>query len=60
MRRIHFSINYGGFVGCDEDYYVDVEYDATEEEIADAVQEEFESIVLDNCSWEIEGEEDAP
>ena len=58
MRRIHFNINYGGFAGTDEDAYVDVEDDATPEEIDDAVQAEFESIVLDNCSWEIEGEED--
>ena len=58
MRRIHFNIQYGGFVGTEEEYYVDVEDDATEDEIMDAVQAEFEEIVLDNCNWEIEGEEE--
>lgn len=58
MRRIHYTIQYGGYVGAEDDYYVDVPDDATEDEIRDAVQKDYEQQVLDNCCWEIDGEED--
>lgn len=50
---VHYMINYGGFVGCEEEYSVEVEDDATQDEIEDAVQEDFSEQIYDNCSWTI-------
>ena len=58
MRRIHFTIQYGSYVGAEDDYYVDVDDDATPEEVEDAVQEEYERLVIENSCWDINGEEE--
>lgn len=51
---VKYIINYGGYVGCDDEYEVDVPDDATQFDIEKAIAEDFEQQVLDNCSWEIE------
>ena len=58
MKTVRFLINYGGYVGADDEYEVQVDDDATQEEIEDEVIREFEDQIRDNCSWEILGEED--
>jgi hypothetical protein len=50
--EIHYTINYGGFIGADESYTVYVDEDATEAEIELAIVEDYENRVLENCSWE--------
>ena len=52
MKEIKFIINYGGYVGTDDEYYVEVDDDATEDEIEDAISEKYEELIHDNCYWE--------
>lgn len=56
--EVKYRINYGGYLGAEDEYYVDVPDDATEEEIEDAIQEDFEEQIKDNCSWMRDYEED--
>lgn len=58
MKTITYTINYGGFIGADEEYYIDVDDNATQNEIDSMIQDEFEELIKDNCSWEIVSEED--
>lgn len=58
MKTIKFLVNFGGYIGCDEEYEVEVDDEATQFEIDMAVQDEFERIIADNCSWEILEEEE--
>ena len=58
MARVKININYGGFIGADEEYYVDVPDDATQDEIESECQDFFEEQVLDNCGWEIISEDE--
>lgn len=59
MKEIKFMINYGGFIGTEEEYSVYVDDDATPEEIENTIAEEFENLIKENCSWEyIEDEEE--
>lgn len=59
MKTITYSINYGGFIGTDEEYTIEVNDNATQDEIDSAIQDDFEEQIKDNCSWEIvEVEED--
>ena len=53
MKTITFNINYGGFVGADDEYVIEVDDNLTQDEIEDDVQAFFEEKVLDNCGWEI-------
>lgn len=53
MKTITFTINYGGYLGADDEYTVEVDDNATQEEIEDAVEKEYEEQIRDNCSWEI-------
>lgn len=53
MKTITYSISYGGFIGADEEYTIEVDDDATQDEIENEVQTDFEEKVLDNCGWEI-------
>ena len=52
MKEIKFVVNFGGYVGTEEEHSIYVNDDATEFEIESAVQDEFEQIIMDNCSWE--------
>lgn len=58
MKTVRFTINYGGFVGTDEEYRIKVADDATEDEINDAIEEMYEELIHDNCSWELSEEDD--
>lgn len=58
MKTISYVINYGGFIGAQEEYYVVVDDDATQDEIDSAIQDDFEEQIRYNCSWEIVEEED--
>jgi len=59
MKEIRFMINYGGYIGAEDEYSIYVDDDATPEEIEDAVEEEFLDLIRDNCRWEyIEDEEE--
>jgi len=49
MKTITYSINYGGYIGTDEEYTIEVDDNATQDEIEDEVQAVFEEKVLDNC-----------
>ena len=57
MKEITYTINYGGFIGCDEEYTIEVDDNATQDEIYSAIQDDFEMQIMDNCSWEIVEEE---
>jgi hypothetical protein len=52
MREVKYRINYGGYLGAEDEYYIDVPDDATEEEIEDAIEEDFVEQIRDNCYWE--------
>lgn len=52
-KTIKYVINYGGFVGCEEEIEFEIDANASSAEIEDAVQEDFEEKIRDNCSWEI-------
>lgn len=49
---VSYVINYGGFIGTDEEYTIEVPDDATEDEIDSMIQEDFEEQVVWNSSWE--------
>lgn len=49
---VSYVINYGGFIGVDEEYSIEVPDDATEDEIDSMIQEDFEEQVVWNSSWE--------
>lgn len=53
MKIITYSINYGGFIGAEDEYVIEVDDDLTQDEIEDEVQAIFEEKVLDNCGWRI-------
>ena len=52
MKKVSYIINYGGFVGAENEYTIIVDDDATEEEIESAIQDDFEEKILDDCYWE--------
>ena len=52
--EIRYSINYGGFIGAEETYSVYVDEDATDDEIEQAIEDDFQNRVMENCSWERE------
>ena len=58
MKEVNFMINYGGYIGCDDEYSIYVDDNATEEEIENEIWKEFEEKVIENCSWELIEEED--
>lgn len=49
---VSYVINYGDFIGADEEYSIEVPDDATEDEIDSMIQEDFEEQVVWRCSWE--------
>lgn len=51
MKTIKYTINYGGYVGTDEEYEIEVPDDATEEQIEDAIAEDYEEQIHWNCEW---------
>ena len=57
MRELTLSINFGGFINCDEDVTIEVPEDATNDEIVEIANEIFEEHVLCNCSYEIYNED---
>lgn len=59
MKTVKFTINWGGYWNVDDEYEIEVDDDATRIEIEEAVEEKYEELIHDNCSWEItEVEED--
>lgn len=52
--EIRYSINYGGFIGAEENHSVYVDEDATDDEIEQAIEDDFQNRVMENCSWEME------
>lgn len=58
MRELTLNINYGGFVNCDEEITIEVDDDATNDEIIAIADEVFENYVLENCSYEVYNEDD--
>ena len=59
MKEITYSINYGGYIGCDDEYTIIVDDDATEDEIDSLIEDDFEEKIRENCCWERVSEEDA-
>ena len=55
MKIVKYSINWGGYVGADDEFEIEVEDDATQEDIESAVQDDYEMQITDNCRWEILG-----
>lgn len=53
MRTVTYRINYGGFIGAEEEYQIEVPDDATQDDIDICVDEDFQNKVLENCSCEI-------
>ena len=58
MKEIKFLVNFGGYLGAEDEYYVTVDDNATEAEIENEIENEFLEIIRDNCYWEIIEEED--
>lgn len=58
MKEVKFMINYGGYLGTEEEYSIYVDDDATEAEIESEIWKEFEERVIENCYWELVEEED--
>lgn len=56
-KTIRYRVNYGGYIGADDEYGVEVPADATEDEIDDIVEKDFEDQIRENCSYEILGED---
>lgn len=54
MMEIRYRINYGGFIGAEEIYSVYVDEDATDDEIEQAIEDDFQNRVMENCYWERE------
>lgn len=57
MRELTLSINYGGFVNCDEEITIEVPDDATNDEIIAIADEAFENYVLENCNYDVYNED---
>ena len=55
MKIVKYSINWGGYIGAEDEFEIEVEDDATQEEIEEAVQEDYDMQLSDNCYWEIIG-----
>ena len=53
MKTITYSINYGGFIGADDEYIIEVDDDLTQDEIEEDVKAHFEERIFENCKWEI-------
>lgn len=51
MKTYVVKINYGCFVGADE-------WETIEAEDLSDLEEQVEQIIIENCGWEIENEED--
>ena len=58
MKEVKFMINYGGYLGAEDEYSIYVDDDATEAEIESEIWKEFEERVIENCYWELVEEED--
>lgn len=52
--EIEYTIHYGGFIGAEETYTVYVDEDDTDDEIEQAIEDDFQNRVMENCSWEME------
>ena len=59
MRTVTMKIYYGGFVGAEKKLQFDVEDDATDAEIDERAQDEFENFINGDCYWDIEDIEEA-
>lgn len=57
MRELTLSINFGGFVGCDEEVIIEVPEDATNNEIIQIANEAFKNYILENCDYELYDED---
>lgn len=57
MRELTLNINFGGFVGCDEEISIEVDDDATNDEIIKEADEAFKNYVLENCNYEVYDED---
>ena len=55
---VKYVIHYGGFIGCEDECEVCVGDDATQEEIEQAIQDDYEEKLIENCYWERVDEED--
>ena len=53
MKEVRFMINYGGYLGAEDEYSIYVDDDATELEIENEIEKEFVEIIRDNCYWEL-------
>jgi len=49
---VYYRIQYGGYVGCEDTFDIEVPDDATEEDIEIAIEEDFEQRVIENSCWE--------
>ena len=58
MREVRFLVNFGGYIGAEDEYSIMVNDDATQDEIEDAIADKFDEIIHDNCYWEIIEEEE--
>ena len=53
MKYVDININFGGFIGADNSYIVEVPDEATKDEIDDICQDFFEEKIREECEWEI-------
>ena len=54
MRTVTLKVNFGGFIGAEKTLQFDVEDDATDIDIDEMAQEEFENFINGECTWEID------
>lgn len=50
---VTYSINYGGYIGTDAEYQIEVPDDATEADIDALVSEDYRMKLEENCYYEI-------
>ena len=56
---VRYSIHWGGYVGVEDEYEIEVPDDADETDIEAAIEEDYEERLHDECYWErLENEEE--
>jgi hypothetical protein len=58
MKEVQYRISWGGYIGAEDIYSVFVDDDADETDIENAISEDYEERLHDECYWEIVEEEE--
>lgn len=58
MKEVQYTIHWGGYIGAEDTYSVFVDDDASEWDIENAISEDYEEKLHDECYWEKTEEEE--